>query len=100
MNETWIVEQASFKGHTESIEDLQWSPNEDSVRNFVLVTVELIFICVYVTVNLYVKLLQVFASCSVDRTIKFWDVRITRHKACMISVAAHEDDVNVISWNR
>lgn len=40
-----------------------------------------------------------FASCSVDRTIKIWDTRSREHKA-MLSVNAHTSDVNVISWNR
>ena len=39
-----------------------------------------------------------FASCSVDRTIKIWDTR--KRGAAALSVEAHAVDVNVISWNR
>ena len=40
---------------------------------------------------------QVFASCSVDKTIKVWDVK--EKKRPSISIKAHDTDVNVISWN-
>eukprot|EP01132_Coremiostelium_polycephalum_P007791 gene7791-9590_t len=58
-----------FKGHTNSVEDIQWSPSEENV----------------------------FASCSIDQTVKVWDIR--QHKPA-ISVKAHNADVNVISWSR
>lgn len=61
---------SSYSGHEDSVEDLQWSPAEETV----------------------------FASCSVDKTIRVWDVR--QRNAAMITAQAHDADVNVISWNR
>eukprot|EP00878_Enallax_costatus_P033373 GHUV01036797.1.p1 GENE.GHUV01036797.1~~GHUV01036797.1.p1 ORF type:complete len:463 (+),score=125.34 GHUV01036797.1:104-1492(+) len=59
-----------YNGHSGSVEDIQWSPTEDTV----------------------------FASCSTDKTIAVFDIR-ERNKA-MLQVPAADCDVNVISWNR
>lgn len=65
----WRVDPQAYTGHTDSVEDIQWSPAEASV----------------------------FASCSVDKTVRIWDTR--GRNGPMISVNAHKDDVNVISWS-
>ena len=65
----WNTDMQSFQGHTGSVEDLQWSPVEETV----------------------------FASCSVDKTIKIWDTRQKSKPG--LSYVAHDTDVNVISWN-
>jgi len=60
-----------FASHTDSVEDIQWSPSEATV----------------------------FASCSSDRSIRVWDVRVKDRKSVIGVAGAHDSDVNVISWN-
>uniref|UniRef100_A0AAQ4QWY2 Glutamate-rich WD repeat-containing protein 1 n=2 Tax=Gasterosteus aculeatus aculeatus TaxID=481459 RepID=A0AAQ4QWY2_GASAC len=68
---TWQIDQRPFSSHSKSVEDLQWSPTEATV----------------------------FASCSVDQSIRVWDIRAPPNS--MLSAdGAHSSDINVISWNR
>merc|ERR1712217_613573 len=67
---TWIVESTPFQDHNNSVEDLQWSPKEKTV----------------------------FASCSVDKTIRIWDIRVNQKRSCL-NIKAHVRDINTISWN-
>ena len=60
-----------LSGHTDSVEDIQWSPNEE----------------------------YVLASCGIDKSIRFWDIRENSKNPPKIIKDAHNSDVNVISWN-
>ncbi|KAJ2125396.1 Ribosome assembly protein rrb1 [Coemansia sp. RSA 720] len=71
-NDSFVADRTAFKGHTASVEDIQWSPEEASV----------------------------FATCSVDQTIKIWDVRAKNRNYALEVPNAHDSDINVISWNR
>jgi ribosome assembly protein RRB1 len=61
----------TIKGHSKSVEDIIWSP----IQQFVL------------------------ASCSVDKSIRFWDLRTDKNSPPIVIEKAHESDVNCISWN-
>ena len=66
-----IILSGDLSGHGDSVEDIQWSPNEENV----------------------------LASCGIDRSIRFWDVRQDSTNPPKIIKDAHSSDVNVISWN-
>ena len=66
----WVTDTRPFVGHTSSVEELQWSPNE---RN-------------------------VFASASSDGSVKVWDVRSKSRKPA-VDVQISKTDVNVMSWS-
>ena len=70
-NGTWQTDTNAYKGHTGSVEDIQWSSTEGTV----------------------------FVSCSSDKTVRIWDTR--GRTGPQITVKdAHTADVNVISWNK
>jgi ribosome assembly protein RRB1 len=69
---TWKTNSTPFTDHTDSVEDIQWSYTESNL----------------------------LMSCSVDRSLRLWDVRSKAKEACVCVVEnAHEKDINVISWN-
>jgi len=68
-NGSFEQDATPFVGHADSVEDLQWSPSES----------------------------EVFASCSVDKTVKIWDARMKKPAR---SFQAGNSDINVISWNK
>lgn len=67
----WSTDSRAFVGHTDAVEELQWSPNEKFV----------------------------FASASSDGTVKVWDARSKSRKA-VVDVKISNTDVNVMSWSR
>jgi ribosome assembly protein RRB1 len=60
-----------FASHTNSIEDIQWSPTEPTV----------------------------FGSVSSDRSLRIWDIRVRDRKSVVVAPEAHDGDINVMSWN-
>lgn len=67
----WTTDTKPYTGHTGSVEDIAWSPNE---RN-------------------------VFASASADGTVKVWDIRSKSRKPA-VDVQISNTDVNVLSWSK
>ena len=69
---SWNVDQTPLTGHTSSVEDIQWSTEQN-----------------------------ILASCSVDKSIRIWDIRTATASSSMIKInESHTGDVNVISWNK
>ena len=66
----WVTDTTPFVGHSSSVEEIQWSPNEKSV----------------------------FASASSDGSVKVWDVRSKSRKPA-VDVRVSNIDVNVMSWS-
>ena len=67
----WQMNNTPLQGHEGSVEDIQFSPAEENV----------------------------LASCSVDKSVKIWDLRVDTSHGSQISFVAHESDANVIAWN-
>ena len=67
----WVTDTRPFVGHSDAVEELQWSPNEKFV----------------------------FASASSDGTVKVWDVR-SKSRNPAVDVKISNTDVNVMSWSR
>ena len=69
----WNVDQQPLVGHEKSVEDIKWSPEN----------------C------------EMLASCSVDKSIRLWDLRESGASKNVITVQeGHMADINVIDWNR
>uniref|UniRef100_A0A0K0FY56 Glutamate-rich WD repeat-containing protein 1 n=1 Tax=Strongyloides venezuelensis TaxID=75913 RepID=A0A0K0FY56_STRVS len=69
----FVTNLTPYKGHKSSIEDIEWSPTEESL----------------------------FVTVSSDRSIKLWDSRISGKDACVCTVEdCHGSDINVLSWNK
>lgn len=72
----WKVgDDSPFKGHSSSVEDVQWKRHGAGSQS-------------------------VFASCSVDCSVRVWDTREKNRKKSAVHVPkAHSSDVNVLSWS-
>ena len=66
----WTLDPSPYTGHSNSIEDIQWSSTEGTV----------------------------FISASSDHTVRIWDTR--GKAGPQITIQAHDTEVNVISWNK
>jgi ribosome assembly protein RRB1 len=67
----WVTDNRPFVGHESSVEEIQWSPSEQSV----------------------------FSSASSDGTVRIWDTRSKSRKPAL-SMKISDYDVNVMSWSR
>jgi ribosome assembly protein RRB1 len=67
----WVTDNRPFLGHESSVEEIQWSPSEQSV----------------------------FSSASSDGTVRIWDTRSKSRKAAL-TMKISDYDVNVMSWSR
>jgi len=69
----WHVNQRPLTGHTDSVEDVQWSHTEETL----------------------------LISTSVDKSIRLWDTRAPAAQSNVCTVEnAHDSDINVVSWNK
>ena len=68
---SWVVDQTPFKGHKASVEEVLWHPSNE----------------------------KSFASCSVDKSIRFWSRKVRKSEQIKIT-DAHSSDVNVMSWHK
>lgn len=72
----WKVQaDNAFRGHTGSVEDLQWKRSGVGCGS-------------------------IFASVSSDKSARVWDIREQNREKCAVHIKeAHGDHVNVLSWN-
>jgi len=69
-----VAADSPFSAHTAAVEDVQWKRTGGSTTTF--------------------------ATCSVDQSLRVWDVRETNRKKSALHVEkAHESDINVLGWN-
>jgi ribosome assembly protein RRB1 len=65
------TDSTPYKGHRQTVEEIQWSPSEKTV----------------------------FASAGNDGCVKIWDTRTKSRNKAAVSVQANETDINVLSWS-